>query len=102
MGPGGLLDAGDDLGLAVGDGPTRQDADATIDVAPCGNARSPVAALDDTRVEIERMVELAEMAMGFGALVPFGLQPFEGLDQMKGGLDRIRSGAGARDVDRQA
>jgi hypothetical protein len=102
MDPGGLLDAGGNLGLAFGDGPARQDADAAIDVAPGRNARGPVSAFDDAGIEIERVVDFAKEAMVLRALVPLRLEAFEALDQVVGGLDGIRARTGARDVDGQS
>src|SRR6187402_178604 len=88
-----------DLGLGVGDLPAGQDANAAIDIAPGWDAGGPVTALDDSRVEIERMIDRLERGMRLGAPVPLGFETFELLDQMNGGLDRIRASPGARDMD---
>src|SRR5665647_3291820 len=92
----------EDLGLAVGDRPARQDRYSAIDVAPRRHAGGPVAALDDTGIEIDRMRHRLEMAVALGALVPFGLELFQRLDQMIGRGDRVGAGAGLEHMHRMA
>ena len=87
-------DAGEDLGLAVGNRPARQYSDSAIDIAPCRHAGGPVASLDDAGIKVDRMRHRHEMAIAFRALVPFGLEVFQRLNQMIGRRDRIRAGAG--------
>ena len=85
----GCGDAGKNLVLAIGDRPARQDRDATVDVAPGRHARGPVAALDDARIEIDRMHQRLEMAIGLGALVPLLFQLLQGVDQVIGRGDGV-------------
>src|SRR5947209_7913960 len=83
-----------DLRLAVLDRPARQDRDTTIDVAPRRHAGGPVAALDDAGIEIDRMRHRLEVAIALGALVPFGFQFLQRLNQMVRRGDRVGAGAG--------
>src|SRR4051794_11178813 len=90
--------AGQNFVLTVLHRPARQDSDAAIDVAPCRHAGRPVAALDDAWIEIDRVAHSLEMAVAFRALVPGGLELLQCMDQVIGGGDRIRSGAGLEHV----
>src|SRR5205823_10750635 len=67
-------DVAQDLGLAIGDRPARQNRDPAIDIAPRRYAGGPVATPNDAGVEVDRMRHRLELAIAFGALVPFGLQ----------------------------
>ena len=95
-------DAGEYLGLRVRDRPARQDRNPAIDVAPGRHAGSPVTAFDDSGIEIDRMRQCLEMAIAFGALVPFGLELLQAANQMKGRGDRIRAGSRLEHMDRMA
>ncbi len=82
-------DAGQNLVLAIGHRPARQDRDPAIDVAPGRHAGGPVAAFDDAGVEVDRMRHRLEMMIGLGALVPFDLELFQRVDQMIGCGDGV-------------
>src|ERR1019366_850287 len=72
--------------------------DPAIDVAPRRHAGSPVAAPDDAGIEIDRMRHRLEMTIALRALVPFGLELFQRLNEMVGRRDRIGAGAGLEHV----
>ena len=94
--------AGQNFLLAFGNRPARQHRDPAIDVAPGRHAGRPVAALDDPGIEVERMGDRVEMAIGLGALVPVGLELLQRVDQIIGRHDRIGADAGLENVCREA
>src|SRR4030088_2491238 len=83
----------ENLGLAIGDRPARQYRDPAIDIAPCRHAGSPIAALDDAGGEVDRVCHRLEMEIAPGALVPFGLELFQRLNEVVCRGDGVRAGA---------
>src|SRR3974390_2334137 len=81
------------LGLTLGDRPARQDRDPAIDVAPGRHAGSPIPALDDAGIEVDRMRQGLEVPIASRALIPIGLELFKGVDEMVGRGDRVRAAA---------
>src|SRR5215210_731173 len=90
--------AAEDFGLAIRYRPARQYRDPAIDVAPGRHAGSPVAAFDNAGVEVDRMGHGLEMPVVLGALVPFGLELFQRVNEMVGRHDRVRARAGFEHV----
>src|ERR1700710_1910782 len=82
------------LGLAMLHRPARQNRDPAIDVAPCRHAGGPVAALDDTRIEIDRMRHRLEVTIALGALVPCVLEFLQRMNEMIRRGDGVGAGAG--------
>src|SRR6266851_6160727 len=74
----------ENLGLAVGDRPARQYRDPAIDIAPCRHAGGPIAAFDDAGIEVDRVFHRLEMEIAPDALVPFGLEFFQRVNEMIG------------------
>ena len=90
----GGRDAGQNLVLAIGNRPARQDGNPAIDVAPRRHAGRPVSALDDPRIEVDRMRQRLEMYVALRAPIPFRLQLLQRVDQVIGRHDGVGAGAG--------
>src|SRR3984957_6441001 len=90
----GRGDVTKNFSLAIPDRPARQYRDPAIYIAPCRHAGGPVAALDDAGIEVDRMGHRLEVPVAPGALVPFGLELLQTVNEMVGGRDRIGTGAG--------
>src|SRR5207249_61777 len=64
--------------------------------------RGPVATLDDSRIEVDRMDQRLEMTVARSTSVPLGLEFLQHFDQMIGRHDRVRTGGCMRDMDGMA